>query len=843
MSRVGPLLVASWMALVFWGCGETPSDATLTSASAPNASMPSASVPSATSPRPELDGFVVWESNRGGKWRLWLRDLADGSEPRQVTQDDGATAHCCAHISPDGRSVAYLRLPRGDEKYPLDGASGPLHLLDLETGEDRRLLDEARTYFEHRAVVWKSVDELIFIGPEGRTRSLDILTGEQKILLDEARAEHGWLINRTLTHATTGQPTFSPYRAEQKRVETTRTPGGCQPYFSFDGRFGFWIAGAGGPIRRIDLATRQSFDILGKSDPRLPPGQGYLYFPMLSHDSRLLAFGASRDQHDHQTSDYEIFVGATDPRTLELRADPVRITQNPATDRYPDVFSTPLALGWHVGEVPFRLELESPDGNEAWAWNAGDGSPPETGARWAKTFDRPGLYDLEASLGERSLAGRVEVSPARPPRLEDVELRGGNRVILHFDEEIEAGEAAAELESGSEVSSVVPGSDQRSLEIELAAELTRRDLLLFRGVRDRAQRPNLLPETAVDLAPPTWPSRREGLVFLWEADDRGNRVWDPGSEEEVTCLLEPSGRAWLDRYFRGVLAGGRLRADDASARRLLRGCRATNELSLEITLTAAGESAEPETIVAFGAPGDRSFVLQQQGRELYFVLFTVKNLPPGESRPRPRVGTLEPGKPHHLSITYTPGQLRAYLDGRETLSTDTVRSGFLHWRRRPLVFGGEVGGKASWHGTVEGIALYQRALPTEEVAENALRYRRQLAERTVPAPLRVRARLVRRSPTPTLQEISPYRDALALFEYRVEAVLAGTAVEPGVSLRVAHRVLADGETLPVGRRVPGAVVELDLEPFAGHPPLESLYLSDRLDSQVGRLWYSPQVDP
>ena len=234
MKRVGLLLAVSCLALALPGCGETLSDA----------APVNASTTGGTDPRPVLDGFVVWESNRGGAWRLWSRDLEGGGAPRQISKDDGSTAHCCAHIAPDGRSVAYLRLPKGAETYPLDGASGPLHLLDLETGEDRRLLDEARTYFEHRAVVWKSSRELIFIGPEGRTRSLDLHSGAQEILVDEAKAEHGWLINRTLTHATTGQPTFSTYRAEQKRVEAERTPGGCQPYFSFDGRFGFWIAGA-----------------------------------------------------------------------------------------------------------------------------------------------------------------------------------------------------------------------------------------------------------------------------------------------------------------------------------------------------------------------------------------------------------------------------------------------------------------------------------------------------------------------------------------------------------------------------------------------------------------------
>ncbi|MEM7356892.1 MAG: hypothetical protein AAF657_39125, partial [Acidobacteriota bacterium] len=69
------------------------------------------------------EGYVVWESNRTGDWRLWLRDL-DGSPPRQLTPDGDNRQHCCAHIAPGGERVAYLSLPRGTANYPKGGASG-----------------------------------------------------------------------------------------------------------------------------------------------------------------------------------------------------------------------------------------------------------------------------------------------------------------------------------------------------------------------------------------------------------------------------------------------------------------------------------------------------------------------------------------------------------------------------------------------------------------------------------------------------------------------------------------------------------------------------------------------
>src|ERR1700681_4846176 len=43
------------------------------------------------------DGFLVWESNRTGPWRIWTRRL-DGSGLRQLTPDESGHEHWCAHI-------------------------------------------------------------------------------------------------------------------------------------------------------------------------------------------------------------------------------------------------------------------------------------------------------------------------------------------------------------------------------------------------------------------------------------------------------------------------------------------------------------------------------------------------------------------------------------------------------------------------------------------------------------------------------------------------------------------------------------------------------------------------
>jgi hypothetical protein len=102
-------------------------------------------------------------------------------------------------------------------------------------------------------------------------------------------------------------------RSRQRRGGLA-TPGGCC-WVAPDGEVGVWAAGAGGPIDGVELATRRTWTVLAKHDPRLPRDRGYLYFPMLSRDRSLLAVAASNDEHDHFRADYDLCV-RLDPASL-----------------------------------------------------------------------------------------------------------------------------------------------------------------------------------------------------------------------------------------------------------------------------------------------------------------------------------------------------------------------------------------------------------------------------------------------------------------------------------------------------------------------------------------------
>lgn len=627
--------------------------------------------------QPPGRGFVVWESNRSGRWRLWIQEL-HGSVPRQLTPDEGDRIHCCPHVAPDGSALAWLSLDPGPDRYPEERAeAGALRLIRPDGSGLRELAPRARAYGEHRAAIWHGPRELLYIDGEGYTVRLSLDTAKRERLLGRPHPMSGWLMGPSLTHAVDGLPTFSLYDPRRREVTELQAFGGCQPFFSADGRWGYWVAGAGGPLYKIDLATRAVSQLLGKGDPRMPGGQGYLYFPMLSSDQTLLAFAASDGGHDHWAADYDVHLVETDPERLEVAGRPVRIAPHPGVDRFPDV--------------------------------------------WVKSVRRP----------------RAEPAP-EPVRREEGD---------------------------------------------------------------------------------GWPSDREGLAFLWETADAGNLARDPARGVERSFPMEREGAARLDHFHRMDLGGGAWVASDEAGQAIAAAVKRTNEVTLEATVTPRSGRQTPAVaaIVALsgGRPDTRNLVLAQEGDELVLHLGVARR---GPAEHEVRLGRVEPGRPAHVVVSYRPGHLSAWRDGEEVVTTGELQGDFFRWRPRPLTFGAERRRPGSWSGWLEGVAVYGRALGPDEARENARRYLEKIARRPEVPRVLVRGRLAARSRTPTLQEISPYREALAVYEHR-----AG-----GRTVRVAHWVILDGELQPASGWSVGEERDLLLEPFERNPQLESVFLSDTL---------------
>lgn len=673
------------------------------------------------------DGFVVWESNRSGRWRIWIRDLADG-EPRQLTPDQGRRLHCCPHISPDGQRIAYMSLPPDQKGYPEGGATGTMFLIAPHGSAPRPILSAARNYYENRAAVWKSSTELIYIEPEGFTSLFHTDTERSERLTTTPESKHPWLINSRLTWAASGNGALAAYDPTKHLVAGRTSLRGCQPYFSHDGHWVYWVTAPGGPIDWLDLESGVSGRLLRKSDARLPAGLGYLYFPMLSPDGRLFSFAASPDEHAHFEGDYEIFVVETDPASFEFLGPPMRFTYHPGTDRFPDVFLAPLPLDRSYGEAPYRWSAK-PDGPERqWNWDFGDGTR-STAAVGEHTYERPGRFKVQAVSGNRLLRGQVVVKPAQPPDVISVSLlQNGQEIVILFDEPTEITQLEARLESGILLAGQALDRDARRLRVQLREPIRTRDRLVLSGVADRAQRPNVLAATALTIDPPRWPADRRGLTFLWETGDAPNLLYDPEIEAETAIILSPRGSARLDQNLTLAPNGGSFEASEAAASRVFRDLKSTYELTVEVVMEPdTRPPGSVGTILNAGSGSRQNFVLEQQDN---YLLFGIRMRGRGKDAvPRVRLFDLPLGQRSHVVVTYSAGELVAYRNGELLVTDATIKGGFFQWRDAPLVFGEEGGGRNAWSGKLEGVAIYNRVLEQEEVQEGFLRYKEILDSR------------------------------------------------------------------------------------------------------------------
>jgi hypothetical protein len=300
-------------------------------------------------------------------------------------------------------------------------------------------------------------------------------------------------------------------------------------------------------------------------------------------------------------------------------------------------------------------------------------------------------------------------------------------------------------------------------------------------------------------------------------------VRDAATDTERSVTLERRFDARLDRHYAMDLRAGSFRRENfvEPAARIA----ATRAFSLELTFRPAQLPADkPGVIAAYSdAADDRRFALMQDGSELVFYLRTEDGPPNGERIP---LVPLDGPGPHHLVVSLRKGRLRAFLDGKPVAQRRGLDTRLRDWRPADLIFGSERGGPHLWRGTLEGIALYDRPLDAEEVADNARAYLDEVEGRTEVNTLDVRVRRSAASALPTLEEILPYRDALVVHEYEVLEVLDGDLGEPRI--RVAHRALLNGETARAGPDAVGEVLELRLERLEDHPEVQDVYRADDL---------------
>ncbi|MGB2822006.1 MAG: PKD domain-containing protein, partial [Phycisphaerae bacterium] len=353
-----------------------------------------------------------------------------------------------------------------------------------------------------------------------------------------------------------------------------------------------------------------------------------------------------------------------------------------------------LADGMLEGEAPFTVELKSDKlAGRVWQWDYGDGSR-EKAAGGRHTFSKPGDYTVTATEGKTVLRQAVTVLKRQPPRM-TLRVMDDRHVLAEFDEPMKLDAASATLASGTPVSGVKAGSLARDLLISLEAPLPRRDELTLKGAFDLAQVPNPPVKDTLPILQPAWPANRAGLIFLWETERKENFCLDNARGWFDPVRMNPWGRARFDRFGAMLLQGGAMYASDTS-RCITERCRTMGEWSLEATLTTAnafqGRPGRPRRIIGCRRDGgpDFSFSLDQEAGNLSVALTLRKDNDKPKAH-RALLGPVTAEQPQHVVVSYAPGKLRGWLNGKLTLEKEM--SGQLPWQNSAFADGLHFGGR------------------------------------------------------------------------------------------------------------------------------------------------------
>jgi len=272
-----------------------------------------------------IKGFVVWESNRSGKWELY-RINTDGSGFKQLTQlgkDNRLpySDYMRARPSPDGKTILF---GYGKQRKPAE-----VWLVPSQGGKARKLTvgnplnwstDGKEIYFVRDYKVWRYELES---GKESQVHKARVpVSGSKGSMVADIRPD---------LQAAVFRASKNEYFVFGKG-KTLKSTKGCEPGFSKDAKFMYWVEGPK-DFRVWDIANNKERKFLGQ-----PPVKkwNYTYFPTVSVDSRWIAYGASPSQHSHSTSDYEIYLQELED--WEPVGRPVRLSWHKKTDRWPSVF-------------------------------------------------------------------------------------------------------------------------------------------------------------------------------------------------------------------------------------------------------------------------------------------------------------------------------------------------------------------------------------------------------------------------------------------------------------------------------------------------------------------------
>jgi len=275
-------------------------------------------------------GFVVWSSTMYGQHDLVRMDWPAGRLTRLTKHPNVDRS---PKISPDGTRVAFAR-SRAEWVSFRNHDEWDVWLLDLESGQERLLSERGADPCwtgDGKAVVFQRGGREV-VQADAETGAETGLLGkrENRIWTGPSMDPAGGRVAVTVRGGKRSTSLFAVPDGSEMRVA-----GGCQLAFVPDGHWLVLVEDGGRMKNRICRVDRNGQRLETLLD--MPGEWSHEYFPRVSNDGSLLAFGASRAGHEHDVADYEIFLW----RIGDLPERAARVSFHAGNDQWPDVWVYP----------------------------------------------------------------------------------------------------------------------------------------------------------------------------------------------------------------------------------------------------------------------------------------------------------------------------------------------------------------------------------------------------------------------------------------------------------------------------------------------------------------------
>jgi WD40 repeat protein len=283
----------------------------------------------------ELDGLVVWSSNRTGNHELYLLDLRTRTL-RQLTHTP--QVEFFSRFSPDGRRIVFTRSQR-EYVSPREPTAWDVYVMNVD-GTDERLLARGGYWPQ-----WTPKGDAIIFVRGNQVIRLDLVggsAGRESVLLDGPTTEGIGGGMETPELSPDGTRLAMTIRSREyggvgvvdlgTRAVTRLSPGqACQIT---------WMPGSDA-LLWVEPEGNGGTEILTGGPGRargvfmdLPGAYSHEYFPRVSRDGRWLIWAAAATGHEHDRADYEIFIWPIGRPVSEA----VRLTYHEGNDQWPDIY-------------------------------------------------------------------------------------------------------------------------------------------------------------------------------------------------------------------------------------------------------------------------------------------------------------------------------------------------------------------------------------------------------------------------------------------------------------------------------------------------------------------------